>query len=94
VLFIEHVNPWTPTGSVPDLTRMVATAHRLLRANRDHPEQSTTGLTGRGRAHWVYGRAGEACLRCRTPVERSEQGEALFARSTYWCPSCQPVVPG
>ena len=91
VLFIEHVHPWTPTGEVPDLARVVETAHRLLRANRDHPEQSTTGLTTRGQAHWVYGRAGEPCLRCRTPVQRAQQGEPLQARSTYWCPTCQPA---
>ena len=27
VLFIERVNPWTPTGDVADLPRLVATAH-------------------------------------------------------------------
>ena len=91
VLFIERVNPWTPVGAVPDLDRVVGTAHRLLLANRDHPEQSTTGLVGHGRDHWVYERAGEACLRCRTPIERAHQGEPPRARPTYWCPRCQPA---
>jgi endonuclease VIII len=91
-LFIERINPWTPASAVPDLTRLVTTAQRLMRANRDHPEQSTTGLTGRGREHWVYGRGGEACLRCRGPIERAEQGAPPRARSTYWCPRCQPSV--
>jgi len=90
VLFVEHVNPWTRTGDVPDLDRLVRTAQRLLRANRDHPEQSTTGYLERGREHWVYGRSGEACLRCRTPVQRDVQGVAPQQRSTYWCPRCQP----
>jgi endonuclease-8 len=93
VLFIERVNPWTPVGKVPDLDKMVRTAHRLLRANRDHPEQSTTGYLGRGRDHWVYGRYKEPCLRCRTPIERAEQGEPPQQRSTYWCPTCQPARP-
>ena len=93
VLFIEHVNPWTLAGSVPDLMRVVSTAQRLLRANRDHPEQSTTGYTTRGREHWVYGRAGEPCLRCRTPIQRDDQGAPSRLRSTYWCPRCQPSVP-
>jgi endonuclease-8 len=93
VLFIERVHPWTPVGAVGDLTRIVDTAHRLLRANRDHPEQSTTGYTARGREHWVYERGGQPCLRCRTPIERAEQGEPQRARSTYWCPTCQPA-PG
>ncbi len=91
VLFVERVHPWTPTGAVPDLDRLVGTAQRLLRANRDHPEQSTTGLTARDQAHWVYERGGQPCLRCRTPIERADQGTPPRARSTYWCPSCQPL---
>lgn len=94
VLFLEGIHPWTPVGEIADLNRVVATAHRLLRANRDHPEQSTTGFLRRGREHWVYGRAGEACLRCRTPVRRAEQGVPPHARSTYWCPRCQPESAG
>jgi formamidopyrimidine-DNA glycosylase len=33
----------------------------------------------------VYGREGEACLRCRNLVRRMKQG----GRSTYYCPGCQ-----
>jgi endonuclease-8 len=90
VLFLERVNPWTPTGAVPDLPAIVRLAQRLLRTNRDHPEQSTTGRTARGQDHWVYGRRNEPCLRCRTPVRSAEQGTAPYQRSTWWCPSCQP----
>ncbi|MFM9915902.1 MAG: bifunctional DNA-formamidopyrimidine glycosylase/DNA-(apurinic or apyrimidinic site) lyase [Rhizobacter sp.] len=36
------------------------------------------------RAH-VYGRAGEACRACATPVRRIVQGQ----RSTFFCPHCQ-----
>jgi endonuclease-8 len=92
VLFIERVNPWTPVAEVPDLQALVGTAYRLLRANRDHPEQSTTGYRARDQAHWVYERGGQPCLRCRTPIERADQGVAPRARSTYWCPRCQPRV--
>ena len=90
VLFVERVNPWTPVAQVADLARMVRTSYRLLRANRDHPEQSTTGYLDRGREHWVYSRGGEPCLRCRTPIRRGEQGRPPQARVTYWCPHCQP----
>ncbi len=90
-LFIERLNPWTPSGAVPDPARLVATAHRLLRANRDHPEQSTTGRTARSEQHWVYRRRGEPCRRCRTPIRSALQGDA---RSTYWCPTCQPGPAG
>jgi endonuclease-8 len=94
VLFMHRVDPWTPTAAVTDLTGVVATAQRLLRANRDHPEQSTTGRTRRGEEHWVYGRRGQACLRCRTPIRYAEQGEQPRARATYWCPRCQPPRSG
>jgi len=33
----------------------------------------------------VYGRAGEPCLRCATPIRRIVQN----ARATFFCPSCQ-----
>ncbi|MGH8861094.1 MAG: DNA-formamidopyrimidine glycosylase family protein, partial [Jatrophihabitantaceae bacterium] len=66
-LFVHRAHPWTRVGDVSDLPRLVGTAHRLIRANRDHPEQSTTGHTRRGEQHWVYRRTGEACRRCGTP---------------------------
>jgi endonuclease VIII len=37
----------------------------------------------------VYGRVGELCRRCGTPIRRSMQGAEIDERSTYWCPSCQ-----
>ena len=33
----------------------------------------------------AYGREGEPCLRCGTPIRRS----AFMNRSSFWCPSCQ-----
>ena len=33
----------------------------------------------------VYGRAGQPCLRCATPLRQIRQGQ----RSTYFCPHCQ-----
>jgi formamidopyrimidine-DNA glycosylase len=35
--------------------------------------------------HRVYGRPGQPCLRCRTPIERAKWA----GRSTFWCPRCQ-----
>jgi endonuclease-8 len=90
-LFVERVNPWTPVADVDDLDSLVGTASRLLRMNRNHPEQSTTGLVGRGREHWVYERAGQPCRRCRTPISRADQGAPPYQRGTYWCVSCQPA---
>ena len=39
----------------------------------------------------VYGRAGRPCKRCRTAIVRFVQGD--MARSTYYCPRCQPNEP-
>lgn len=39
----------------------------------------------------VYGRAGEACFDCGTPIARGTQGQSQ--RSTYHCPGCQPPRP-
>jgi endonuclease-8 len=90
VLFMQRVHPTTPVGAVTDLEAVLERAHRVLFVNRNHPEQSTTGLPGRGQEHWVYLRAGEPCRRCRTPIQREDQGEPPYQRSTYWCPRCQP----
>jgi formamidopyrimidine-DNA glycosylase len=35
---------------------------------------------------WVYGRAGEPCLRCHAKIRRS----VVQGRATYYCPTCQP----
>ena len=34
----------------------------------------------------VYGRGGEPCDRCGTPIEKTRAG----GRGTWFCPSCQP----
>ena len=34
----------------------------------------------------AYGREGEPCDRCGTPMRR----DSFMNRSSYWCPSCQP----
>jgi formamidopyrimidine-DNA glycosylase len=35
----------------------------------------------------AYGREGEACDRCGTPIRRIE----FMNRSSFFCPRCQPV---
>ncbi len=41
------------------------------------------------RLHQVYGRAGEACLGCASPL----QGTRVVQRATVFCPVCQPRRP-
>jgi endonuclease-8 len=87
--FIGRVDPLTPVSATPDLPAMVAKAKQLLEANRDRPIRITTGDRRPGYRTWVYGRRGP-CLRCGTPIARSDQGPRGQERVTYWCPTCQP----
>jgi endonuclease-8 len=79
-------------GDVPDLPALVEAGRRLLVANRDHWQQTTTGSLRKGEDHWVFERPGRPCRRCGTRIVSAEQGEAAAptaARLTYWCPRCQ-----
>lgn len=87
--FLLGVSPWIPVREVAPAA-VVALARRLLLANADRPEQSTTGELGRGRQHWVYERGGRPCRRCGERVIRAVQGTGVHARNTCYCPHCQP----
>ena len=50
----------------------------------------TTRSMDREERLWVYGRKGKECRRCGATVMTRKQGEQ--ARSTYWCPVCQPWI--
>ena len=96
-LFMTRLHPWTRVADVPDLPGLVTRARTLMQANRDHPEQSTTGSMRRGEDHWVFGRRGRPCRRCGTAILLGDQGPDTQERVTYWCPRCQaarsPVDP-
>jgi endonuclease-8 len=88
VCFAVGVDPGRRLADLDDPNRraLFETAARLLQANLDTPRRTTVpgGLA-------VYGRAGAACRRCGTTIRRRRQGDQ--ARSTYWCPTCQPSGP-
>jgi endonuclease VIII len=87
--FLRGMLPTRPAGDT-DLAAAVALGHRLITANRDRPLRVTTGDTRRGRNTWVYGRRGQPCRRCGTPIECSALGRTeLEERVTYFCPVCQ-----
>lgn len=94
-LFLARVHPRTPAGAVPEnaLEEVYRVAADLMRANLGPGPRTSVPL--RRRPHpssprlWVYDRAGEPCLECGTAVLRIVQGD--LARSTYFCPWCQPV---
>ncbi len=83
VLAACRLDPFTRVADVgPGLRgRLIATAHRMLRANLGGGERRTVA---QGLA--VYGRQGKPCFTCGTPIEMRYQGE--HSRSTYWCPRC------
>jgi endonuclease VIII len=88
--FLARVPPWRPTGEVPDLAKVVDTAHRLLTLNRLRHGHVTTGDTRADRRNWVYGRARQPCRRCGTRILTSSLGTPPQDRVVYWCPNCQP----
>ena len=99
VLFACGVSPFAHVASLDDdrVACLVDTARRFLRANvTDHLAAMTT-YTGFRRTTrradpterlWVYGRAGDPCRKCGTPIRIRAQGRD--ARLTYWCERCQP----
>jgi endonuclease VIII len=85
VLFACRLDPFAPVSQVgePMRRRLLETASRQLRANLGSGARTTVpgGLA-------VYGRQRRPCLVCGTPVAMRRHGQQ--ARSTYWCPRCQP----
>lgn len=87
--FLMGVDPRTPAGEV-DLLHTVRRAKRLLEANKERVEQTTTGDLRRGRQMWVYRRDRQACRRCGGRILVDMHGVRGRERATYWCPHCQP----
>jgi endonuclease-8 len=87
--FLRGVLPTRPIGEIEHPEKIVALAHRLISANKDRVNRTTTGVL-RGETAFVSQRAGRPCLRCGTPIERGRLGDSdLTLRDTYWCPVCQ-----
>jgi endonuclease-8 len=101
ICFACGVNPFrtVSTLSITELSCLASTARKFLQANvtdssGDHIVtytglRRTTGRAGREENLWVYKRRGEPCRRCGTAIESRKQG--LDARTTFWCPNCQPL---
>ena len=105
ICFLLGLNPFRKVASIsqPQAKEIVATAQRLLAANvledssnlivtYSGKHRRTTNNANPTESLWVYGRKNEPCRRCGTPIERALQ--APNARSTYWCPACQPLDGG
>lgn len=100
VAFAAAVNPWRAMRTVThaEMEKMVEFSLRYMQANviggkgdgivTYAGKRRTTHSMSRKERLWVYGRQGEECRRCGATVMMRKQGEQ--ARSTYWCPVCQP----
>ncbi|WP_343573776.1 endonuclease VIII Nei2 [Mycobacterium sp.] len=83
--FLSGHLPTAPVSAIADPHRLVVRARDMLWVNRLRKNRRTTGDTRPGRQVWVYGRRGQACRRCGTPINYDDSGE----RIAYWCPGCQ-----
>jgi formamidopyrimidine-DNA glycosylase len=98
-LWRATIHPLRPAGSLDgdEIARLrkairaalemgIARQGATLRDYRD-PQ----GRSGRMQNEFkVYGRAGEPCPRCGTPIEKTRAG----GRGTWYCPQCQKLNPG
>jgi formamidopyrimidine-DNA glycosylase len=94
-LWYARLHPLTPAGElvepeIRDLRKGIRKALELGLARQGATLRDYRGADGeRGRMQHefkVYGRAGQPCPRCGTPIEKIRAG----GRGTWYCPSCQP----
>jgi endonuclease VIII len=92
-LFLCGLDPFAPLAAFSDaeLSGAVARARELMSANLGGGRRGTRRSL-EGGSYWVYRRSGRRCRRCGTAIRMRRQGAA--ARSTYWCPTCQPARRG
>ena len=102
VAFAAGVNPFRAMRTITarEMDVMADVAQRYMKANvldgsgdgivTYFGNRRTTGNSNRDERLFVYGRQGQECRRCGGTVMMRKQGEQ--ARSTYWCPECQPWV--
>jgi endonuclease-8 len=86
VCWAERISPFTPLGALDEDTR-----RRIYETARDQLSSNLTVArrTTYGNGLAVYGKGGRRCPRCRATIESRRD---LAARSTYWCPQCQPPL--
>ena len=102
VAFAAAVNPFRAlrTLTPQEQEKLVDAALRMMKANvadgagegivTYRGSRRTTRSMDRGARLWVYQRKGEECRRCGATIQMQKQGTQ--ARSTYWCPGCQPHI--
>jgi endonuclease-8 len=102
VAFAARVHPFRHMSTITndEMLQMADVSQRYMKANvldgsgdgiiTYSGNRRTTHSANREERLWVYGRRGLECRRCGGIIEYRKQGTG--ARSTYWCPECQPWV--
>lgn len=100
VAFAAGVNPFRAMRTITrrEMEAIVDVAQRYMKANvvdgagggivTYSRNRRTTRAMDREERLWVYRRQGQECRRCGATIMMRKQG--VQARSTYWCPECQP----
>lgn len=91
--WLARINPADRTLTRRGAALLVESVREALQAGLDHGGTTlrdyvnANGDSGDNQHHLhCYGRADEPCERCGTTLRRTQ----LDARTTTWCPSCQP----
>ena len=93
-LWWARIHPLRPAATLerPELQELLRGVRKSLRhgiARQGATLRDYRGADGRAgsmqREFRVYGRAGEPCTRCGTPIEKTRAG----GRGTWYCPNCQ-----
>jgi endonuclease-8 len=100
ICFACGVNPFRLVGKLSDhqLQCLVSTARKFLLANVTETSgdrivtyigmRRTTRRADPSERLWVYGRGRQTCRKCGTVIKSQKQQPG--ARTTFWCPQCQP----
>jgi endonuclease VIII len=101
ICFACRINPFRTVGSLTEdeMKCIVRRARELMQANitetsRDGivtylPMRRTSVHANPSKRLWVYQRNGEPCRRCGGSIASRKQG--FDARTSFWCPRCQPL---
>lgn len=101
ICFACGINPFRRVSSLSqeDLKCLVSQSRKFMLANVSEasgdkittyvPLRRTTGRVNPAERLWVYKRVGEPCRRCGDAIVSRKQG--FDARTSFWCPQCQPL---
>jgi endonuclease-8 len=101
ICFACAINPFRTVSDLTDddLKCLVSKARKFMLANVAEssgerittylPMRRTTGRENASERLWVYKRTGEPCRHCGSAIVSRKQG--FDARTTFWCPRCQPM---